>query len=223
MQKYSQEYVKKCDQCQRYAPNIHQLGRVLNPLSSPWPFAQWGLDIVGSFPKAIGNRRYLLVGTDYFTKWVEAKSLANIWDQDVKRFMWQNIVTRFGVPNTLISDNGLQFDSKAFRRYCCDLGIKNRYSTPSYPQSNGKVEATNKVVVDGLKKRIEKAKGRWVDKLPYVLWTYHTTPRRSIRETPFSMTYGSEVVIRTETGFQHWGPTNSSIATMKSSSPLTST
>ena len=55
MQKYSQEYMKKCDQCQRYAPNIHQLGRVLNPLSSPWPFAQWGLDIVGSFPKAIGN------------------------------------------------------------------------------------------------------------------------------------------------------------------------
>ena len=109
----------------------------------------------------------------------------------------------FGVPNTLISNNGLQFDSKAFRRYCCDLGIKNRYSTPSYPQSNGKVEATNKVVVDGLKKRIKKAKGRWVDKLPYVLWTYRTTPRRSTRETPFSMTYGSEAVIPTETGFQH--------------------
>ena len=68
MQKEAQEYVKKCDQCQRFAPNIHQLGGVLNPLSSPWPFAQWGLDIVGPFPKATGNKKYLLVNTDYFTK-----------------------------------------------------------------------------------------------------------------------------------------------------------
>ena len=78
MQKEAQEYVKKCDQCQRFAPNIHQLGGVLNLLSSPWPFAQWGLDIVGPFPKAASNKKYLLVGTDYFTKWVEAKPLANI-------------------------------------------------------------------------------------------------------------------------------------------------
>lgn len=68
MQKSSQEYVKKCDQCQKYAPNIHQPGRVLNPLNNPWSFAQWGLDIVGNFPKVTGNQRYLLVATDYFTK-----------------------------------------------------------------------------------------------------------------------------------------------------------
>ena len=107
MQKEAQEYVKKCDQCQRYAPNIHQPGGVLNPLSSPWPFAQWGPDIVGPFPKAMGNKKYLLVCTDYFTEWVEAEPLANIRDVDVKRFIWKNIVTRFGVPNVLISDNGL--------------------------------------------------------------------------------------------------------------------
>ena len=129
--------MKKCDQCQRFAPNIHQLGGVLNPLSNPWPFAQWGLDIVGSFPKVAGNKRYLLVGTDYFTKWVEAEPLVNIKDVDVKRFIWKNIVTQFGIPHTLISNNGLQFDSKAFRRYCCDLRIKNIYSTSAYPQGNG--------------------------------------------------------------------------------------
>jgi len=79
--------VKKCDQCQRFAPNIHQREGDLNSLSSPWPFAQWGLDIVGSFPKAVGNRRWLLVGTDYFTKLVKAKPLANIRDVDARRFM----------------------------------------------------------------------------------------------------------------------------------------
>ena len=93
MQKEAQEYVKKCDQCQRFVPNIHQPGRFLNPLSSPWPFAQWGFDIVGPFPKAVGNKKYLLVCTNYFTKWVEVELLANIRDVDVKRFIWKNIFT----------------------------------------------------------------------------------------------------------------------------------
>ena len=91
---------------------------------------------MGPFPKAVENKKYLIVCTDYFTKWVEAEPLANIRDVDVKRFICKNIVTRFRVPNVLISDNGLQFDSKAFRKYCSDLGIKNRYSTPAYPQGN---------------------------------------------------------------------------------------
>ena len=107
----------------------------------------------------------------------------------------------FGVPRTLISDNDLQFDSKSFRRYCCDLRITNIYSTPAYPQGNWQVEAVNKVIVSGLKKRLDDAKGKWVEKLPHVLWTYRTTPRRSIRETPFLMTYGPETIIPLETGF----------------------
>ena len=118
------------------------------------------MDIVGPFPKAAGNKRWLLVGMDYYTKWVEAEPLANIRDMDAKRFVWKNIVTQFGIPRTLISNNGLQFDSKAFKRYCCDLGITNRYSTPTYPQGNGQAEAINKVIVSGLKKRLEDVKGK---------------------------------------------------------------
>ena len=127
------------------------------------------MDIVGPFPKAVGNKKYLLVGTDYFTKWVEAEPLANIRDVDAKRFVWKNIVTRFGVPHVLISDNGLQFDSKMFRRYCGELGIMNRYSTLAYPQGNGQAEAINKVIVNGLKKRLDDAKDKWVEELPHVL------------------------------------------------------
>ena len=143
----------------------------------------------------------MLVGTDYFTKWVESEPLANIRDVDVKKFLWKNIFTRFGIPHTLISDNGLQFDSKSFRRYCCELGITNRYSTPAYPQGNGQAEVVNKVIVSGLKKMLDDAKGGWVEELPHVLWMYRTTRRRSTRETPFSMSYGTEVVIPIETGF----------------------
>ena len=117
----------------------------------------------------MGNKKYLLVGTDYFTKWVVAEPLANIRDANVKRFVWKNIVTRFGVPHVLISDNGLQFDSKMFRRYCGELGITNRYSTPTYHQRNGQAEAINKVIVNGLKKKLDDAKGKWMEELPYVL------------------------------------------------------
>ena len=143
----------------------------------------------------------MLVGTDYFTKWVKAEPLVNIRDVDAKKFLWKNIVTHFGVPNTLISDNGLQFNSKSFRRYCGELGITNRYSTSAYPQGNGQAEAINKVIVNGLKKRLDDAKGRWVEELPHVLWKYRTTPWRSTEETLFSMSYGAETVIPIETGF----------------------
>ena len=115
---------------------------------------------MGPFPKAVGNKKYLLVGTNYFTKWVEAEPLANIRDVDAKRLVWKNIVTRFGVPHVLISDNSLQFDSKMFIKYCGELGITNRYSILAYPQGNGQAEAVNKVIVSGLKKRLDDAKGR---------------------------------------------------------------
>ena len=97
---------------------------------------------------------------DYFTKWVETEPLANIKDVDSKRFIWRDIITRFGVPHTLISGDGLQFDSKAFRRYYGELGIRNRYFTPAYPQGNGQAKVTNKVIVSGLKKMLDDAKGK---------------------------------------------------------------
>ena len=127
--------------------------------------------------------------------------MANIRDVVAKKFVWKNIVARFGVPRTFISDNGLQFDNKSFMRYCCELGITNRYSTLAYPQGNGQAETVNKVIVSGLKRRLDDAKGRWVEELSHLLWTYWTTPRRSIGETPFSMTYDAKVVIPLEIGF----------------------
>ena len=127
----------------------------------------------------------MLVSTDYFTKWVEAELLANIRDVDAKKFVWKNIVTQFGVPHDLISDNGLQFDSKSFRLYYSELGITNRYSTPAYPQGNGQAEAINKVIVNGIKKRLDDAKGKWVEELPHVLWTYRTTPQDQQGKPPF--------------------------------------
>lgn len=80
-----------------HATLLHQLRGNLNLIASPWPFAHWGLDTVRPFPRASRNRQYVVVAMDYFTKWVEAEALMNIKDVDIKRFVWKNIVTRFGV------------------------------------------------------------------------------------------------------------------------------
>lgn len=96
---------------------------------------------------------------------------------------------------SLMSDNGFQFDSKAFRKYCSDLEIRNKYLTPAYPQSNGQAEATNKAIINGLKKRLKGDKGRWTEELPNMLWAYRMTSQRSIGETPYSLMYGVEAVI----------------------------
>jgi ribonuclease HI len=200
MQKDAAQYVRRCEKCQLFAPAIHKPASQLNPISSPWPFAQWGLDLVGPLPRATGNRQWLIVATDYFTKWVEAEPLARITDSESRKFIWKNIITRFGIPKCLISDNGTQFDSGPFKKYCSEFGIRNHFSSPAYPQGNGQAESSNKTILNGIKKRLEEAKGRWVEELPTILWTFRTTPRSSTGETPFSLTYGVEAVIPLEVG-----------------------
>ena len=198
MQKDATQYVKKCDKCQRFTPSIHQPAASLNPIASPCPFSQWSLDIVGPLPRALGNRQWLIVDTDYFTKWVEAEPLTHIMDADSKKFVWKNIITYFGIPRVLMSDNGTQFDSGSFKAFCEQYRIRNHFSTPAYPQGNEQAKSSNKTLLDRIKKCLEKAKGRWVEELPSILWTYRTTPRSSTGETPFSFTYRVEVVIPLE-------------------------
>ncbi|RVW84825.1 Gag-Pol polyprotein [Vitis vinifera] len=193
-------YVKKCDKCQRHAPIPHVPSKTLKPISGPWPFAQWGMDIVGPLPAATAQNKFLLVATDYFNKWVEAEAYASIKDKDLTKFVWKNIICRFGIPQTIIADNGPQFDSITFRNFCSELNIWNLYSTPCYPQSNGQAEATNKTLITALKKRLEQAKGKWVEELPEVLWAYRTTPGRPTGNTPFALAYGMDAVILIEIG-----------------------
>uniref|UniRef100_A0A2N9IY34 Uncharacterized protein n=1 Tax=Fagus sylvatica TaxID=28930 RepID=A0A2N9IY34_FAGSY len=198
MQKDAAQYVRRCEKCQLFAPAIHKPASQLNPISSPWPFAQWGLDLVGPLPRATGNRRWLIMATNYFTKWVEAEPLARITDSESRKFVWKSIITRFGIPKCFVSNNGTQFDSGPFKKYCSDFGIRNHFSSPAYPQGNGQAESSNKIILNGIKKRLEEAKGRWVEELPTILWTFRTTPRSSTGETPYSLTYGVEAVIPLE-------------------------
>ena len=129
----SKAFVRKYDVCQRFGNAIYILAEMLYSTTSPWPFYKWGIDVVGPLPLATGQRKFMLVATDYFTKWVETKAYAHIRATQLFRFVQKNLVCRFGVPHSLISDNGLQFIIKAFQQFCTEYGIKNVYSLPRYP------------------------------------------------------------------------------------------
>ncbi|KAL5562544.1 hypothetical protein UlMin_032291 [Ulmus minor] len=194
----SLDFVRKCDKCQRFSAIPRQAPEDLTTITSPWPFAKWGIDLIGPLPTARGQLKYAVVAIDYYTKWVEAEALAKITEQNVTSFIWKNIVCRFGVPRELVSDHGTQFEIEKLQSICDRLGIIKVFSSPAHPKSNGQVEAVNKTIKQTLKKKLEKSKGAWVDELPLVLWAYRTSFRAVTGETPFSLAYGVEAVIPIE-------------------------
>lgn len=138
-----------------------------------------------------------MVAIDYFTKWIEVDPLASITSNALAKFFWKQIVCRYGVPRVVISDNGRQFQSQ-FAELCKSIGTVQRFTSVAHPQANGQVELTNRVLLHGLKARLEGAQRSWVDELPSVVWGCRTTPNASTGETPFSLTFGCEAVIPSE-------------------------
>ncbi|XP_074304162.1 uncharacterized protein LOC141638875 [Silene latifolia] len=130
-------HAKRCESCQKAAPAIHQPAEPMHPIISPWPFMMWGMDIVGKLPRAPGNRVYMLVMTDYFSKWIEAEAMTEVKEQQVISFIKRNIISRFGIPSEIICDNGSQFISDNTEGFCARWNITPRKSAPVYPQTNG--------------------------------------------------------------------------------------
>jgi len=118
------------------------------------------MDIIGPFSPGKGQTKHFLVAVDYFTKWIEAEPLATITAQNVQNFVWKNIVCRFGIPHSIVSDNGRKFIDQGLMTFYNDLGIKSLTSSVEHPQTNGQAEAANKVLLNELRKRLDTAKGR---------------------------------------------------------------
>ncbi|GKF00197.1 reverse transcriptase domain-containing protein, partial [Tanacetum coccineum] len=151
----------------------------------------WGSDIAGPFPEGPGKVKILIVAMDYFTKWIEAKAVSTITGNQVKKFVWDNIVCRFSLPGEIVSDNGKQFSDNPFN-------ITQRFASVKHPQSNGLVERPNQSLDDRIKARLGEGNKNWIEELPHVLWAHRTTIKSSHGDTPFSLTYGTEVVIPAE-------------------------
>ena len=124
---------------------------------------------MGPFLTTVRQLKFLVVGIDYFTKWVEAEALATIMEKNVRRFVWRNIICRYGIPRILVSNNGKQFDNESFKDFRSQLGIKNHCSSPAQPQGNRQVEVTNQSLLKIIKTWLKGAKGVWLEELPSVL------------------------------------------------------
>ena len=196
------ELARKCKACQEHAKIFHLPSELLTSVTSPWPFQQWGLDILGPLPIGRGKCKFIIVVVDYFTKWAEAEPLATITKQKVRKFIWRSIICRFRIPRSLVSDNGKQFDNPKFRDFCAKLGIKNYYSSPAHPQSNGQAVVTIRTLKVALKTKLEDLKGKWVEYLPEVLWAYRTTRKSATQETSFALGFGTEAVDSVEVGLK---------------------
>jgi len=144
--------------------------------------------------------KFLLVGVDYFSKWIEAEPLATITTEQVQRFVLKNIICRYGIPHTIITDNGRQFIDHGLAEFYRNFKIKHITSFVEHPQTNGQAEAVNKVILGQLKKILDGAKEKSPEELLEVLWAYRCTPQSSTREVPFSLVYGPDAMILVEIG-----------------------
>nr|KYP53533.1 Uncharacterized protein K02A2.6 [Cajanus cajan] len=176
----------------KHAIQHHSPAERLHSLISPWPFHKWGIDILGPFPMAVCRLKFLIVAVDYFSKWIEAEPVAIISIEKVRTFLWKNVVCRYGVPQVLVSDNGTQFTSERVQNFCKEVRIRMMFTSVELLQSNGQEESANKVILSGIKRRVEDSGLSWMEELPKVLWSYHTTIHLSIQDTPFNLVYGTD-------------------------------
>ncbi|KAK2374246.1 protein NYNRIN [Trifolium repens] len=140
-------------------------------------------------------------------KWVEAEAIPNISGEPILRFFKKNILARFGIPQVVVTDNGTQFTNHKFQEFLAAIKTKQHFTSIEHPQTNGQAEAANRVILRGLKRRLDDEKKKWVEELWSVLWAYRTTPHSTTGETPFRLTYGTEAVIPVEIGDLSWRTT----------------
>ena len=163
------EYAKRCDKCQQFSSVLKAHPKELISMNSPWLFIVWEIDLIGWLPKGRSSVQYAVVAIDYFTKWVDTKALASIMPTKINEFIYKNIVYRYEVPHTIVSDNDTQFNCEKFKEFYDNLQIKKVFTSVTRPQANGQVKVVNKMIKHNLKTKLEDLKGRWAEERPEVL------------------------------------------------------
>jgi transposase InsO family protein len=175
---------------------------MLHPIIKPWPFCAWALDFVGQIHHASSKgHRFVLVATDYLTKWMEAVPLKNMTHGELIQFISGYIIHRFVIPQTLTTDQGSSFLSHQVHDFAMSLKIKLLSSSPYYAQANGHAESSNKTLIKLIKKKIEEKPKRWHEVLSEALWAHRISTHSAIEVTPFELVYGQEAFLPMEVNF----------------------
>lgn len=159
------------------------------------PFQQWGLDFIREInPSSSGQHKWILTTTDYSTKWIEAVPTRRATDAVIIQFLEENILSRFGVPRKIITDNVASFKSKKMVDFCSEYHILLGHSTAYYPQGNGLAESSNKSLMRIIKKLLQHNKKAWHSKLIHALWADRISIKKSIGTSPFQLVYGVDAI-----------------------------
>jgi hypothetical protein len=178
------KYQKGYETCQRFKNIQLAPAGVMNSIVMSWPFRGWGLDVIGEIhTRSSKGHRFILVATGYFTKWTEAVPLRNMTHWEVISFVQEHIIYRFQVPHTLTTDLGPSFMSHQFKEFTESMKIRLLNSSPCYSQANGQAEASNKVLIKIVKKRIKDSPRRWHEKLSEALWAHRASRHRATAVT----------------------------------------
>ena len=188
------EYVKTCEQCQRQGKSRRK--EPLHPIKIGQAFERIGIDLVGPLPITTLKNRYIIVATDYLTRWPEAQAVPNASAATLAQFIFTEIVCRHGIPKIILSDQGPNFRSDMLRILCEKLLIHHKFSSPYHPQTNGMVERLNRTLCESLAKVATSQ--NWDVYLPPVLFTYRTKKHATTGYTPFQLVYGRQAVLPIE-------------------------
>jgi hypothetical protein len=171
----------------------------LRPIIKPWPFRGWGLDFIGEIhPSSLKRHRFVLVATDYFTKCTEVVDLKNMTHMEVIEFITEQIIHRFGISQTLTTDQGASFMSKKVCEFVELYRIKLLNSSPYYAQANGQVESSNRTLISLIKKKISDHPKHWHKILSEALWAHRICKHRDTKVSTFELVYGQEAVLHVE-------------------------
>jgi hypothetical protein len=193
------KYYKGCQVCQKIGDLQLVPAAELHPIIKPWPFRGWGLDFIGEIhPSSSKGHRFVLVATDYFTKWTEVVALKNMTHREVIEFITEHIIHRFGIAQTLTTDQGASFMSKEVREFAELYRIKLLNSSSYYAQTNGQTESSNKTLISLIKKKIFGHPKHWHKILSKSLWAHRISKHRATKVSPFELVYGQEAMLPVE-------------------------
>ena len=193
--------VSTCYEFQIFEGKRKMMPLPLIPISVETPFQQWGLDFIGEINHiSLGQHRWILTATDYFTKWVESIPTRQATNTLIIDFLLSNIIARFGCPRNIITKNAKAFTSSKLVKFYNDYNIILSHSTTYCPQSNGLVESSNKSLIKTIKKPLQDNKKAWHSKLVFALWENKVSTKKSIRTSPFQLVYGIDAIFLASLG-----------------------
>lgn len=190
------KFVRNCKPCQLFAGKQKLAALPLQPILIEAPLKQWGLDFIGEFKDNSSNgHKWILTATDYLTRWVEAIPTKRATDDVVIYFLVDKIITSFGVPAKITTDNAKAFSSAKNYAFCFEYGIVLSHSSNYYPQGNGLAESSNKNLMTILKRTVGENNRSWDSKIKFALWDDRITKKDSTGKSPFELVYGMDFTL----------------------------